>query len=88
LNPQLRISTQIEDSADAFLCGPRFFGADASSLASIMATMPATSQSRSVTPVATACVTRSFDLYYLNTMAGPKRMWRFHNDPAHEWLMA
>ena len=53
-----------------------------------MASMPATSQSRSVTPVATACVTRSFDLYYLNTMAGPKRMWRFHNDPAHEWLMA
>jgi 5-deoxy-glucuronate isomerase len=28
-----------------------------------------------------------YDLYYLNTMAGPKRMWRFHNDPAHEWLM-
>jgi len=20
-------------------------------------------------------------------MAGPKRVWRFHNDPAHEWLM-
>jgi 5-deoxy-glucuronate isomerase len=29
-----------------------------------------------------------YDLYYLNTMAGPKRLWRFHNDPAHEWLMA
>ena len=28
-----------------------------------------------------------YDLYYLNTMAGPKRTWRFHNDPAHEWLM-
>ncbi len=28
-----------------------------------------------------------YDLYYLNVMAGPKRMWRFHNDPAHEWLM-
>ncbi len=28
-----------------------------------------------------------YDLYYLNTMAGPKRIWRFHNDPAHEWLM-
>lgn len=28
-----------------------------------------------------------YDLYYLNTMAGPKRVWRFHNDPAHEWLM-
>ena len=29
-----------------------------------------------------------YDLYYLNVMAGPKRIWRFHNDPAHEWLMA
>ena len=29
-----------------------------------------------------------YDLYYLNTMAGPKRLWRFHNDPAHAWLMA
>jgi 5-deoxy-glucuronate isomerase len=28
-----------------------------------------------------------YDLYYLNTMAGPKRTWRFHNDPAHEWLL-
>jgi len=28
-----------------------------------------------------------YDLYYLNTMAGPKRVWRFHNDPAHEWLI-
>ena len=28
-----------------------------------------------------------YDLYYLNVMAGPKRMWRFHNDPAHAWLM-
>ena len=28
-----------------------------------------------------------YDLYYLNVMAGPKRAWRFHNDPAHEWLM-
>ena len=28
-----------------------------------------------------------YELYYLNTMAGPKRIWRFHNDPAHEWLM-
>ncbi len=28
-----------------------------------------------------------YELYYLNTMAGPKRTWRFHNDPAHEWLM-
>jgi len=29
-----------------------------------------------------------YDLYYLNVMAGPKRTWRFHNDPAHEWLIA
>jgi 5-deoxy-glucuronate isomerase len=28
-----------------------------------------------------------YDLYYLNVMAGPKRIWKFHNDPAHEWLL-
>ncbi len=28
-----------------------------------------------------------YDLYYLNTMAGPRRIWRFHNDPAHEWML-
>lgn len=28
-----------------------------------------------------------YQLYYLNVMAGPKRTWRFHNEPAHEWLM-
>jgi 5-deoxy-glucuronate isomerase len=28
-----------------------------------------------------------YDLYYLNVMAGPKRIWKFHNDPAHEWLI-
>lgn len=28
-----------------------------------------------------------YELYYLNVMAGPKRIWRFHNDPDHEWLM-
>ncbi len=28
-----------------------------------------------------------YDLYYLNVMAGPERIWRFHNDPAHEWLV-
>jgi 5-deoxy-glucuronate isomerase len=26
--------------------------------------------------------------YYLNVMAGPRREWRFKNDPAHDWLMA
>jgi 5-deoxy-glucuronate isomerase len=28
-----------------------------------------------------------YDLYYLNVMAGPKRVWKFANDPAHEWLV-
>ena len=28
-----------------------------------------------------------YDLYYLNVMAGPKRTWKFHNAPEHEWLM-
>jgi 5-deoxy-glucuronate isomerase len=28
-----------------------------------------------------------YDLYYLNVMAGPRRLWRFHNDPAHEWML-
>ncbi|MFL5260227.1 MAG: 5-deoxy-glucuronate isomerase [Hyphomicrobiales bacterium] len=28
-----------------------------------------------------------YDLYYLNVMAGPKRTWRFHNAPEHEWLL-
>lgn len=24
--------------------------------------------------------------YYLNVMAGPRRAWKFHNDPDHEWI--
>ena len=28
-----------------------------------------------------------YTLYYLNVMAGPRRVWKFHNDPAHEWLL-
>lgn len=28
-----------------------------------------------------------YDMYYLNTMAGPERRWKFYNDPDHEWLM-
>jgi 5-deoxy-glucuronate isomerase len=28
-----------------------------------------------------------YDLYYLNVMAGPKRTWKFHNAPEHDWLM-
>ena len=34
-------------------------------------------------PVATV---HGYDSYYLNVMAGPKRIWKFHNDPQHEWL--
>ncbi len=29
-----------------------------------------------------------YELYYLNVMAGPKRIWRFTTDPAHSWLLA
>jgi 5-deoxy-glucuronate isomerase len=29
-----------------------------------------------------------FNLYYLNVMAGPKRVWRFHNQTSHEFLLA
>ena len=28
-----------------------------------------------------------YDLFYLNVMAGPTRIWRFHNDPAHAWML-
>ncbi len=28
-----------------------------------------------------------YDLYYLNVMAGPKRIWRFLTEPAHRWLL-
>ncbi|MGO8798859.1 MAG: 5-deoxy-glucuronate isomerase [Roseiarcus sp.] len=28
-----------------------------------------------------------YDLYYLNVMAGPKRTWRFYNDPDHAWIL-
>ncbi|MBR0827136.1 5-deoxy-glucuronate isomerase [Bradyrhizobium manausense] len=27
---------------------------------------------------------RAADLYYLYVVAGPKRVWKFNNDPAHE----
>ena len=34
------------------------------------------------------CATvHGYDLYYLNVMAGPKRIWKFHNAPEHQWLM-
>lgn len=29
-----------------------------------------------------------YDSYYLNVMAGPKRTWKFHNAPEHEWMLA
>ncbi|KAA0018846.1 5-deoxy-glucuronate isomerase [Salinicola corii] len=28
-----------------------------------------------------------YQLYYLNVMAGPRRVWKFHNDPDHEWML-
>ena len=28
-----------------------------------------------------------YDVYYLNVMAGPKRVWKFKNDPTHEWIV-
>ena len=31
--------------------------------------------------------THGYDLYYLNVMAGPKRVWRFNTEPAHRWLL-
>ncbi|SON53791.1 5-deoxy-glucuronate isomerase [Hartmannibacter diazotrophicus] len=27
-----------------------------------------------------------YDSYYLNVMAGPHRVWKFHNAPEHAWL--
>jgi 5-deoxy-glucuronate isomerase len=29
-----------------------------------------------------------YESYYFNVMAGPKRVWHFHNDPAHEWILS
>ena len=29
-----------------------------------------------------------YTLYYLNVMAGPTKIWRFHNDPDHAWMLA
>jgi 5-deoxy-glucuronate isomerase len=28
-----------------------------------------------------------YESYYLNVMAGPKRVWQFYNDPQHSWLL-
>ena len=36
-------------------------------------------------PVAAAY---GYEMYYLNVMAGPRRNWRFQNDPDHDWIAA
>ena len=34
------------------------------------------------------CATiHGYDLYYLNVMAGPTRIWKFNNAKEHEWLL-
>jgi 5-deoxy-glucuronate isomerase len=34
------------------------------------------------------CATcHGYEVYYLNVMAGPVRIWKFHNAPEHEWLL-
>lgn len=33
-------------------------------------------------------VPHGYTSYYLNVMAGPRRVWHFHNDPVHEWMLA
>ncbi len=32
-------------------------------------------------------VPHGYESYYLNVMAGKRRVWHFHNDPAHEWML-
>lgn len=32
-------------------------------------------------------VPAGYNSYYLNVMAGPKRVWQFKNDPVHEWIV-
>lgn len=33
-------------------------------------------------------VPHGYEGYYLNVMAGPQRVWKFHNHPDHAWLMS
>jgi 5-deoxy-glucuronate isomerase len=33
-------------------------------------------------------VPHGYQSYYFNVMAGPKRVWHFHNDPVHEWILS
>ncbi|MHA6260201.1 5-deoxy-glucuronate isomerase [Sporosarcina sp. CAU 1771] len=28
-----------------------------------------------------------YDVYFINVMAGPERVWKFKNDPQHEWFL-
>ncbi|WP_018923946.1 5-deoxy-glucuronate isomerase [Salsuginibacillus kocurii] len=32
-------------------------------------------------------VPAGYTAYYLNVMAGPERVWKFQNDPDHEWVL-
>lgn len=32
--------------------------------------------------------THGYDLYYLNVMAGPTRIWKFTTAPEHQWMLA
>jgi len=32
-------------------------------------------------------VPAGYTSYYLNVMAGPTKIWKFHNDPDHEWIL-
>lgn len=32
-------------------------------------------------------VPEGYTSFYLNVMAGPRRLWKFYNDPAHEWIL-
>jgi len=32
-------------------------------------------------------VPHGYKSYYLNVMAGPKRVWKFKNDPNHDWIV-
>src|SRR5580704_4030546 len=33
-------------------------------------------------------VPHGYQSYYFNVMAGHKRVWHFHNDPDHEWILS
>jgi 5-deoxy-glucuronate isomerase len=33
------------------------------------------------------CAPPGYEVYYLNVMAGPTRIWKFQNDPNHAWIM-